>query len=177
MLQATFGKPALLHINLALGIELLGSSGAITKFFVMGQIKSLLPDKDRDLIRLHMDLAGVIDFEQKTAAFDAALFDSRLARTFTISGQMALRASWGNSPNFALAVGGFHPDFAAPARLSQAHARLHQPVRRRKPACSLRGVFRADLEHYAVRGKGGSLRQSFEVLGAGIRVVRVLVQP
>jgi Family of unknown function (DUF6603) len=113
MIQATFGKPALLHINLALGVEFHGGF-RISKFFVMGQIKSLLPDKNRDLIRLHMDVAGVIDFEQKTAAFDAALFDSRLARTFTISGQMALRARSGNSPNFALAIGGFHPDFNAP---------------------------------------------------------------
>jgi hypothetical protein len=115
MIQATFGKPALLHINLALGIEFVGATRSISKFFVMGQIKSLLPDKNRDLIRLHMDVAGIIDFEQKTAAFEAALFDSRLARTFTISGQMALRASWGASPDFALAIGGFHPDFKAPA--------------------------------------------------------------
>jgi hypothetical protein len=114
MIQATFGKPALLHINLAVGVEFHGGFH-VSKFFVMGQIKSLLPDKDRDLIRLHMDVAGVIDFEQKTAAFDAALFDSRLARTFTISGQMALRARSGASPSFALAIGGFHPDFNAPA--------------------------------------------------------------
>jgi hypothetical protein len=114
MIQATFGKPALLHVNLALGVEFHGGL-RISKFFVMGQIKSLLPDKNRDLIRLHMDVAGVIDFEQKTAAFEASLFDSRLARTFTISGDMALRVSWGASPNFALAIGGFHPDFTAPA--------------------------------------------------------------
>ncbi|WP_413935685.1 DUF6603 domain-containing protein [Nitrospira sp. BLG_1] len=116
MIQATYGKPALLHIHLALGIEhnRQSGSGRTSKFFVMGQIKSLLPDKDKDLIRLHMDVAGVVDFEQKTAAFDASLFDSRLARTFTIAGDMALRAQWGESPNFALAVGGFHPDFAAP---------------------------------------------------------------
>jgi hypothetical protein len=115
MIQATFGKPALLHINLVVGVEFVAASRSISKFFVMGQIKSLLPDKNRDLIRLHMDVAGLIDFEQKTAAFEAALFDSRLAKTFTISGQMALRARWGDSPNFALAIGGFHPDFAAPA--------------------------------------------------------------
>lgn len=114
MVQATYGKPALLHVHLAVGIEFMAESHDVTKFFVMGQIKSLLPDKNKDLIRLHMDVAGVIDFEQKTAAFDASLFDSRLARTFTIAGDMALRASWGASPNFALAVGGFHPDFAAP---------------------------------------------------------------
>lgn len=114
MIQATFGKPALIHINLALGVEFVGGF-RITKFFVMGQIKSLLPDKNRDLIRLHMDVAGVIDFEAKTAAFEAALFDSRLARTFTISGEMALRARWGDSPNFALAIGGFHPSFTAPS--------------------------------------------------------------
>jgi hypothetical protein len=115
MIQATFGKPALLHINLALGVEFNAASRSVSKFFVMGQIQSLLPDKNKDLIRLHMDVAGIIDFEQKTAAFEAALFDSRLARTFTIAGQMALRASWGDSPNFALAIGGFHPDFLPPA--------------------------------------------------------------
>lgn len=113
MIQATFGKPALLHFQLALGVEFQGGL-RVSKFFVMGQIKSLLPDKDRDLIRLHMDVAGVIDFEEKTAAFDASLYDSRLARTFTIAGEMALRARWGTSPNFALAIGGFHPGFAAP---------------------------------------------------------------
>jgi hypothetical protein len=32
-----------------------------------------------------------------------------------ISGQMAMRMNWGDSPNFALAVGGFHPAFQPPA--------------------------------------------------------------
>ena len=46
------------------------------------------------------DIRYYVDIAQRA---EAALFDSRLAKTFTISGGMALRARWGDSPNFALA--------------------------------------------------------------------------
>ena len=46
---------------------------------------------------------------------DARLYDSRLARQFAISGDMAMRMRWGQQPSFALAVGGFHPAFTPPA--------------------------------------------------------------
>jgi hypothetical protein len=55
----------------------------------------------------------VIDFDQQTAAVDATLIDSRIAQ-FALTGDLALRMGWGANPVFLLAVGGFHPRFAAP---------------------------------------------------------------
>jgi hypothetical protein len=111
MAQLTWGTPPLLTINLALALEF----GARLRLAVMGQVSAILPKKENDLVRLQADAVGIIDFDRKTAAFDAALYDSRLAKKFVITGQMAMRMSWGDSPSFALAVGGFHPSFKPPA--------------------------------------------------------------
>ena len=45
-------------------------------------------------MRLNLDAIGVIDFDAGTAAIDAVLVDSRLLRTFALTGAMALRARW-----------------------------------------------------------------------------------
>src|SRR5207237_8442866 len=52
-------------------------------------------------------------FDRGEAAVDATLVGSRLAQ-FALTGDMALRMSWGEQSSFLLAVGGFHPRFAAP---------------------------------------------------------------
>jgi hypothetical protein len=109
--QITWGTPTLVTINLALILEL----GAATKLLILGQLSALLPSPQNDLVRLQMDAIGIIDFDQRTASLDARLYDSRLARQFAISGEMALRMRWGQQPSFALAVGGFHPAFTPPA--------------------------------------------------------------
>ena len=49
-------------------------------------------------------------------SLDATLYDSRILQ-FTLTGDMALRAGWGSQPQFVLAIGGFHPRFAAPPGL------------------------------------------------------------
>lgn len=113
MVQITWGDSPLspiLVMSLGIAVEFKGRS----RMVVMGQIKSILPTEKQDLVRFHLDAIGIIDFDQKTASIDAALYDSRLAKTFAISGEMAMRSSWGNSPNFTLAIGGFHPAFNPP---------------------------------------------------------------
>ena len=71
------------------------------------------PTSARRSCALQVDVLGVIDFDRSEAAVDATLVDSRLAQ-FALTGDMALRMSWGAQPSFLLAVGGFHPRFAAP---------------------------------------------------------------
>src|SRR5215510_1120476 len=61
-----------------------------------------------------MDVVGVIDFNQGKVSLDATLYDSRIFE-FTLTGDMALRASWGTQPGFILAIGGFNPRFLPPA--------------------------------------------------------------
>ena len=113
MVQITWGDSPLspiLTMSLGIAVEFRGRS----RMVVMGQIKSILPTEKQDLVRFHLDAIGIIDFDQKNASIDATLYDSRLAKTFAISGEMAMRSNWGNSPNFALAIGGFHPAFNPP---------------------------------------------------------------
>jgi hypothetical protein len=62
-----------------------------------------------------MDALGILDLGKSEFSLDASLYDSRI-ETFTISGDMALRAVWsGPQREFLLAIGGFHPSFTPPA--------------------------------------------------------------
>jgi len=114
MVQMTWGNSPLspiLTMNLGIAVEF----GERSRLLVMGQLKSILPTEKQDLVRFHLDAVGIIDFDQKNASIDATLYDSRLAKSFAISGEMAMRSNWGDSPNFTLAIGGFHPAFNPPA--------------------------------------------------------------
>ncbi|MGW0434950.1 DUF6603 domain-containing protein [Micromonospora sp. NPDC003197] len=68
----------------------------------------------RDAGKLRLDSAGIVDFARKEITLDAALIDSKLFGR-PVSGEMAMRARWGAKKTFALAIGGFHPRFPAPA--------------------------------------------------------------
>ena len=56
----------------------------------------------------------VLDLSQDELSLDASLFDSKLI-TYTMTGDMALRANWAAQREFLLAIGGFHPQFNPPA--------------------------------------------------------------
>ncbi|MBK8816028.1 MAG: hypothetical protein IPN42_11275 [Methylococcaceae bacterium] len=117
MVKIVWGEPVtLITLNLALILEFgLGDSLRLQKFILLGQLLAFLPEPDNDLVRIKVDALGIIDFDQELASFDARLYDSRLAKSFEMTGEMAMRLSWGADPSFALSVGGFHPGFKAPA--------------------------------------------------------------
>jgi hypothetical protein len=106
-------SPTLVTLDLALIFEF----GARKRLIALGRITSTLPSKQNDLVRLNLDAMGIIDFDEGTAAIEAVLVDSRLAKKFVLTGGMALRARWTSGPGagFVLAIGGFNPRFAAPA--------------------------------------------------------------
>lgn len=104
-----WGTPTILTLELALLLEL----PEPVRLIVLGRLQAALPDAGHPLIRVRMDAIGVIDFNQGDVALDASLYDSRILE-FVLTGDMALRASWGRQPNFVLAVGGFNPRFPAP---------------------------------------------------------------
>ena len=110
--QIVWGTPTLITADLAVVLEL----GARLRLLVLAQVSAILPSPDNDLIRLKMEAVGVIDFDQGTAALDATLHDLRLLRKFPLTGDMAMRLTWENSPAFALAVGGLHPAFQPPPK-------------------------------------------------------------
>jgi hypothetical protein len=104
-----WGTPTMVTIELGIVLEF----PAPVRLVILGQVRAFLPDPQLPLVTLKMDALGVIDFDKGDASVDATLYDSRLIQ-YVLTGDMALRANWGASPTFALAVGGLHPRFQPP---------------------------------------------------------------
>jgi hypothetical protein len=109
-----WGTPTLVTIDVALVLEL----PAPVRLIVLGRLRAVLPDERAQVVRVQMDVLGVVDFDRREAAADAVLVDSRLA-SFVLTGAMAMRLCWGADSTFLLAVGGFHPRFVPPAGFPQ----------------------------------------------------------
>ena len=110
LVQLGWGTPTLLTLELGLILEL----PAPVRLIILGRLRVLLPHERAPVVRLQLDALGVINFSSGDVALDATLYNSQVAQ-YAVSGDMALRASWGSDPGFLLAVGGFHPRFPAPA--------------------------------------------------------------
>jgi hypothetical protein len=108
MAKFGWGTPTLIDAELGIVLELPGP-----RLAVLGIVEMALPTKDAALLSIHLAIAGVFDFPKKLVAIDASLYDSQVVG-FQISGDMAFRLSFGDQPNFALAVGGFNPVYQPP---------------------------------------------------------------
>jgi hypothetical protein len=96
-------------VNFEIGIFM--QLGGARKVVLLGQAWSRLPREEAALLVINVDVLGIIDFGEERVAFDATLFDSRIM-DIHLDGQMALRADWSaGEENFAMSVGGFHPQF------------------------------------------------------------------
>jgi hypothetical protein len=103
-----WGTPTLVKVELGVLIEV----PAPIVLALVGQASVELPEEEI-VISLHLDVLGIVDFGKSLFSVDATLRDSYVA-LFTISGDMAMRLSWGAQPNFALSVGGLNPNFTPP---------------------------------------------------------------
>jgi hypothetical protein len=77
---------------------------------VPGVAKLAIPGLDA-ILQLRVDLLGVVDPVQQLTAVDASLVDSHALGTFALSGDGAIRLSWGSQAYFVLSVGGFFPGY------------------------------------------------------------------
>ena len=100
-----WGTPTLISLELGIILDI-----PEPQIVLVGVLRISLPAEDAPLIKLQVNFAGGIDFEEGLIWFDAALFDSRLI-LFTLEGEMALRIGWGDRPLLIISVGGFHPAF------------------------------------------------------------------
>ena len=112
LVRLTFGRPPRITLDLALIFQ--GGSAVSNRLIVLGRISSVLPDDRVRAVQLNLEAVGVFDPSEGTASIDAVLIDSKLCGRFPLTGSAALRRVRG-SAGFALAVGGFHPEFAVPA--------------------------------------------------------------
>ena len=107
-----WGTPTLITADIILLFEVPDP----VRVIVMGVAKSLLPDKNKAILKLQIAFLAVIDFANKSLKVDAAIYDSRLLN-FRLDGTMAMRVLAGNNPYFLVTVGGFHPSFSVPSFL------------------------------------------------------------
>lgn len=81
---------------------------------LMGKVRASLPEPEKTIISLNIDILGVLDLERKILSFQARLYDSGILK-FALYGDAAFLLSWGERPEFALALGGFHPKYPTPS--------------------------------------------------------------
>lgn len=117
--QLGWGKPnsfVLLEVGLILELP------TPVRLAILGILKVVVPDESVDeslkIVKLQVNFLGTIDFDKTKIAFDATLYQSRIL-TYSITGDMALRANGGANPNILLSVGGFHPAYTPPADMPQ----------------------------------------------------------
>jgi hypothetical protein len=105
-----WGTPNVLEAKLGLILELPHP----VRLTLLGTVAAGLPTMQKRFVKLNLAIVGQLDFDRKTFALDASLYDSDVGG-FTLSGDAAVRLGWGREPNFALAIGGFNPQFQPPA--------------------------------------------------------------
>jgi hypothetical protein len=91
-----------------------------------------------------MDVLGVIDLPEGTVTVLASIYDSHLLETISLSGDMAMYASFANNPYFLFSIGGYHPDFQPPSHLP---ASLHD-LRRLRAGLPVGPTVELSIEGY-----------------------------
>ncbi len=109
MVKIGWGTPNIITADIGIFIELPDP----VRIVILGQIAAALPHSECALIALNIDVMGVLDFGKKELSIDSTLYDSRILN-YTLTGDAALRLSWGDNPCFAMSLGGFHPRFTPP---------------------------------------------------------------
>jgi hypothetical protein len=101
-----WGTPSLIEAVVGVVISLPDPIAIV----VLGSVTSVLPTEDLDIVAMRVDVAGSIDFGTGRLEISASLHDSHVLQ-FALSGDMELRAEFGDQPSFLMSLGGFHPDF------------------------------------------------------------------
>lgn len=104
-----WGTPTLFEVDLGVVVQLPDP----LSISLLGSFAAVLPADDVPLLELRVDVAGTLDLTAGTLAVDASLRDSRVVG-LTLSGDMAIRASFVDNPSFLMAFGGFNPHFDPP---------------------------------------------------------------
>ncbi len=90
-------------LDLGVFVELPGPQ----RIVIVGIARAGIPP----ILKLRIDVVGIIDFQRRLLSIDASLVDSGLLGIFTICGDVAFRQSWGDPAYTVVSVGGFYPGF------------------------------------------------------------------
>lgn len=107
------GAVPLVAAEVGIFLELCGKPLSLLRVALAGIAHCELPNPDNTVICLRLQVLGVLDLENSMVSIDASLEASKLL-SWPLSGDIALRAGWGDNPRFALSAGGFYPGYRAP---------------------------------------------------------------
>ena len=79
-------------------------------------MKALFPTPQAPLVKLNLDVLGVIDFNKGEAFLLATLFDSKFYQ-WDVTGDAAFFLRWKRKPTFILSIGGFHSAYKTPPEI------------------------------------------------------------
>jgi hypothetical protein len=116
MLEIGWGTPSLITLELGVILEVPDP----IRIALLGRFHMALPDDDVALILIQIDVLGTLDTGADLLSIDGTMYDSHIL-AFELLGDMALRLKWGNDPDFAISLGGFHPRFTPPAGFPTLH--------------------------------------------------------
>jgi hypothetical protein len=137
LFKLTWGTRSLATLSVAVVLEWPDP----LRLLILGTLEVTAPHRGFELLLLHAEFAGVIDFERPSFEFDAVISDSRLG-PYALSGDIAVRVRGGDDALFLLTAGGFHPQFQVPTNANLP------PLRRITVALSSGDNPRARLELY-----------------------------
>jgi hypothetical protein len=87
---------------------------------ILGVLRVALPTPDAAVVDLKVAFLGAIDFAAGLLSFDASIYDSFIGYAdfkLSLEGDIAVRVSWGRSPDLVASIGGFHPSYTPAAHL------------------------------------------------------------
>jgi hypothetical protein len=114
MAQLAWGPKSIITIELGLILEFPEPVRLALIGVIRAEITRKVSGKEIKALQLQVNFVAAIDFDKKFISLDAALFQSKLLG-MKLEGDMALRIKYGDNPDFAITIGGFHPRFQPPA--------------------------------------------------------------
>ncbi|WP_050928757.1 DUF6603 domain-containing protein [Aestuariivita boseongensis] len=136
MMKLGWGTPSILTLELGVIVELPDP----IKIVLLGQLGIVLPRPEAAIIEINMDVLGVANITEGTLALDATIRDSHILHLFTLSGDMAFRARFGDAPTMLMSIGGWHPKFTPPPEVPK--------LKRMKASLPLGNLAAVDLSCY-----------------------------
>lgn len=104
-----WGTPNIVTADLGVLIEIPFKD----RIILLGTFKAILPDPQKAIVKLVIDVIGDFNFAEKYISILGRLRDSSVAG-FPLTGEFGFRLEWGSQPQFMLSVGGYHPDYKKP---------------------------------------------------------------
>lgn len=113
MIRIGWGTPNIAIGEVGIFLELFDP----VRIVLLGQVDMALPTAKESIVKVHIEIVGVLDFEKKELSLQASI-DAASLMVFELYGDIALLIGWGPQPQFGMALGGFHPKFAPPVPAS-----------------------------------------------------------